>query len=502
MGQDKPAKAKVAARPTEGKPTRRSAPGVDWLRLFWMALGVAFFAVFYFLPDLPDAVDPQGKHWALSHEGKLAIGLFLFAATWWVFEVIPIGVTAIAIAVLQSVFLIREPRVALTDFMDPSVWFIFGSVIIGLVFSKTGLTNRLAYGMLAVVGERTSLIYLGSFVVTAMLTLVMAHTAVAAAVFPLLMAIYSLYEQDTKPTRFGAGLFIGMAFTAGAGSIITLLGAARSAVAIGFYRELAGREITFFELTWYMLPVGVLMVLVLWLYILVVFPPEKDRIEGLEARARKLYASLGPMKYKEFLALGLTLGTILLMGSQAFFPALREINKSSIILGATVLFYVFGVLRRDDLQQIPWNIVLLFGGAMSLGFCLWQTGAANWMAISWLSYFQEASPLTLVLAVSLLVMIMTNIIMNVAAIAIALPVALTMSPYLGVASEAILFGSLVAAGMPFLFLVGAAPNAIAYQSKQFTTGQFFLAGVPASILLMLVIGLFAWKVWPAMGMPV
>ncbi len=70
------------------------------------------------------------------------------------------------------------------------------------------------------------------------------------------MAIYTLYTEETEPTRFGKGLFMGMAFVAGAGSIITLLGAARGAVAIGFFRDISGRSISFFELSYYMLPVG------------------------------------------------------------------------------------------------------------------------------------------------------------------------------------------------------------------------------------------------------
>jgi len=99
-------------------------------------------------------------------------------------------------------------------------------------------------------------------------------------------------------------------------------------------------------------------------------------------------------------------------------------------------------------------------------------------------------------------MMMTNFIMNVAAIAISLPVALVIAPYLGVAPEVILFAALVVAGMPFLLLVGAAPNAIAYDSKQFTTGEFFMYGVPASVLLMVVTAIFVKFIWPIMGMPV
>jgi sodium-dependent dicarboxylate transporter 2/3/5 len=192
-----------------------------------------------------------------------------------VFEVVPIGVTSLAIGVLQALFLIRPAKVAFKDFMDPSVMFIFGSIVIGLVFTKTGLTKRLAYKMLAIVGEKTSMIYLGCFVVTAALTHIMAHTAVAATIYPLLVAIYALYGEGDKQTKFGKGLFIGMAYVAGAGSIVTLLGAARGAVASVFTTMLPARPSGFFELTYYMFPIGWLMTFLLWGFFMVVMKPRK-----------------------------------------------------------------------------------------------------------------------------------------------------------------------------------------------------------------------------------
>jgi sodium-dependent dicarboxylate transporter 2/3/5 len=370
--------------------------------------------------------------------------------------------------------------------MDPAVWFIIGSITFGMVFSKTGLTRRMAYRMLVMAGERTSMIYLGSFVITAGLTLIMAHTAVAATIYPLLMAIYALYTEEEKPTRFGKGLFIGMAFVAGAGSIITLL----------------GREVSFFTLTYYMLPVGATMVLLLWALCMVLFKPEQKTIPGLRERARMLHRRLGPISRTEILSLAIVLTTIAMLGLRSFVPVLGDVNKSAVILVATILFFIFRILTIEDLENVPWNIVLLFGGAMSIGFCLWETGAAQWLAIQWLVVFQDAHWFLLVMGVALFVLMMTNLIMNVAAIAISVPVALVMGQYLGVAPEVILFASLVAAGMPFLLLVGAAPNAIAYESGQFSSGQFFVAGIPASVMLMIVLALFVWLIWPLMGMPV
>jgi len=475
---------------------------INWKRIIFLFLGIFLFVAIYYSPPWPDAVDPMGKHFPLSREAKGALAVFMLAGTWWVFEVLPIGVTSIAIGVLQALFLIRTPEQAFKDFMDPSVLFIFASVMIGLVFTKTGLTKRLAYTMLAVVGENTSMILLGCFIVTTALTHIMAHTAVAATMFPLLMSIYALYGEGDKKTKFGKALFMGMAYVAGAGSIITLLGAARGAVAVGFFKDIAGKGVSFFELTYYMAPLGWLMTFILWGFFMVFLRPEKKSIPGLRAKAKQLNAELGRITRNEILAAAIVLICVTALSLRSFIPALNAIDKTAIILISTLLFFILNILDIDDLEEIHWNIILLFGGAMSIGFCLWQTEAAKWLAVNWLVLFKKANWFVFVMSIRFFVLVTTNFIMNVAAIAISLPVALVIAPYLGVAAEVILYAALVTAGMPFVLLVGAAPNAIAYDSRQFTAGQFFSYGVIASIILMVVLGIFVAIVWPLMGMPV
>jgi len=474
----------------------------DWKRVFFLFLGVVLFSIIYYAPPWPDAVDPMGKHFTLSVQGKGALALFALAATWWIFEVLPIGVTGIAIGVIQAMFLIRKPEVAFKDFMDPSVLFIFGSIVIGLVFTKSGLTKRMAYKMLSIVGERTSMIYLGCFVMTVALTHLMAHTAVAATMFPLLMAIHALYSDEDKPTKFGKGLFIGMAYVAGAGSIITLLGSARAAVAIAFFKEMTGKEISFFELTYYLFPLGWIMVALIWGMMMIFCKPEKTVIPGLKERAKRMYTELGGWSRNEVLTLVIVLSVIVLIAAKNWVPALKTVDKTAILLSSTLLFFVLNILKVEDLEDIPWNIILLFGGAMSIGFCLWQTHAAEWLAVNWLTLFKEASGIVFILGIAFFVLVMTNFIMNVAAIAISLPVALVIAPYLGVAGDVIFFASLATAGMPFFLLIGAAPNAIAYGSKQFTAGEFFRYGILASIVLMVAVWVMVTVIWPIMGLPI
>jgi sodium-dependent dicarboxylate transporter 2/3/5 len=494
---------------TEGLPqpppeivVAEAKPPFDWKRVMFILLGLGLFLWIYFMPAWPDAIDPTGKHFTLSPEGKGAIALFLLAGTWWVFEVIPIGVTSLAIGVFQALFAIRTAKEAFRDFMDPSVMFIFGSVVVGLAFTKSGLTKRLAYKMLEVVGEKTSMILLGCLVVTAGLAHLMAHTAAAATVFPILLAVYALYGEGEKKTKFGKSLFIGMAYAAGAGSIITFLGAARGPAAAGMFKEFTGRDIGFFELTKYMFLIGWIMVFIIWGYLMIFLKPEKKVISGLKEKVKKLSTELGPLTRNEKFVIICVLGVIIVMSLQSFVPALKPLDRASIMLVSTLLFFIFRVLTVKELEDIPWNIILLFSGAMSIGFCLWKTGAAQWMAVNWLVMFQKAPWFIFVLSIATFVLIMTNFIMNVAAIAIALPVSLVIAGYLGVAPDVILYASLVTAGMPFMLLIGAAPNAISYESKQFSTGEFFMHGIPMSIILIVVLGVALFTIWPLFGMPI
>ena len=475
---------------------------VDWKRVFFILLGLAFFLVIYFMPPWSEAVDPTGKAFQLSREGKGAIALFLMAGIWWVFEVVPIGVTSIAIGVMQALFAIRSAKDAFKDFMDPSVMFIFGSVIVGLAFTKSGLTRRLAYKMLAIVGDRTSMIVLGCLVVSAGLAHFMAHTAAAATVFPILFAINDLYGEGDKPTRFGKSLFIGMAYAAGAGSVITMLGSARAPAAAGMFKEFTGRDVGFFQLSEYLFVIGWVMVFLIWIYLSIFLKPEKARIEGLKERVVELSARLGPVTRNEIFVIVCVILIVVLMGLQSFIPVLAKQDRASLMLISTLLFFLFRVLSVNELEDIPWNIILLFSGAMSIGFCLWQTGAAQWMAVNWLIMFQKAHWMVFILSIAFFVLLMTNFIMNVAAIAISLPVSLVIAKYLGVSPDVILYASLVTAGMPFLLLIGAAPNAIAYESKQFTTGEFFAHGVIMSVVLMVVLAISILTIWPLLGMPI
>ena len=88
---------------------------IDLKRIIFISVGILLFTIVYFSPIPADAVDPMGKNFALTNEGKAALALFLLAACWWVFEVVPIGITSITIGVIQVLFLIRPAKVCINS---------------------------------------------------------------------------------------------------------------------------------------------------------------------------------------------------------------------------------------------------------------------------------------------------------------------------------------------------------------------------------------------------
>jgi len=271
-----------------------------------------------------------------------------------------------------------------------------------------------------------------------------------------------------------------------------------------FKKFTGGVEIGFFEFIYYNLPLGVVMVAVIWLIVIILFKPERPRIDGLRERVQGLAREMGPMSSKEKLVLVMVVVVLFLVMMKSFspIPFFKDMDRAAIMIVATLGFFLFKVLGVEEMEGIPWNIILLFGGAMSIGYCLYDTKAAEWMAVSWVSWFQHAPWLLFVLAIAFFVLCLTNFIMNVAAIAITLPISLVIAGYLGVAPHVIFFASLACAGMPFNLLIGAAPNAIAYESKQFTAGEFFIFGWIPSFVLMALLAIFCYFIWPLMGMPV
>jgi sodium-dependent dicarboxylate transporter 2/3/5 len=158
------------------------------------------------------------------------------------------------------------------------------------------------------------------------------------------------------------------------------------------------------------------------------------------------------------------------------------------------------VLTVRDLEDVPWNIILLYGGTISLSFCIWQTGAAQWVGLKLFFLMGHMHWAVFVLAAVVFVLAMTNFIINVAVLAACIPVLLVTAKSIGINPEIFLYICVAAAGMPFILLTGAAPNAIAFESRQFTKNEFFGHGSALSAFLIVLLLAAVTFIWPWLGL--
>ncbi|KWT78990.1 SLC13 family permease [Candidatus Magnetominusculus xianensis] len=472
---------------------------VDWRRISYILLGLIVFLAVYYLPAFSDAVDPSGVRFPLTREGKGAVAVFLLAVIWWFFEVLPAGVTGLILGSFQVLFSIRDADSVFSDYMDPAVVFIFGSIVLGMVFAGTGLTRRIAYKILSIIGENTLVIYGGTFFVMALLSHIMSNTSSAAAIFPLIWAIYSIYRREDVPTRFGKGLFMGMAFSAGAGSLFSMFSAPRAVVSAAIFKEVVNRDISFAGYSKYMFLIGWLVIIFIWIFSVVFFKPNRQSLSGLNDKFKELYTELGPLSKKEVLTIFVTTAVVCLLIGAA---ALGKVDNAAVVLISTALIFIFKLMELKHLEDVPWNIVLFFGGAMSMGYCLWETGASAWIAVKCLGIFTKLHWFAFLMVLSAVVFVVSNVLPNAAAVVLVLPVGLVMSKYAGVTPEVVFFSISVMSAMPFLLIKSSASNAIAFESRQFTAAEFFTKGLFMSVILLAILAAAILIIWPALGMPV
>ena len=467
---------------------------LDAKRIGHLLIGTSLFLFIYFLDYYPSIEISDGEVIELTRRSKAAIGIMLLAAYWWIVEVVPVGITGIIIGLIQIIFYLRPAKEVYSNYMDPSVWFIFASIILAFAFNKTGLTKRLAYKLLKVSGEKVIWIYFFTFLLTLILSLFMAHTAAAAALFPIISTIHSLYSSK-EGTNFGKGLFIGMAFSAGAGSIITLFGSARGIVGLDLLKTFSGIELNFIQHASSMIIPGIISFLTIFILISIFFRPKENRIENLSKNVSFLQNRLGPINRNQIITILIMTSIFLLLSFKGYSNYLNSIDNSVFLLIGAISLFIVNILDFKDLESVPWNIILLFGGSISLGSFMWESEAAKWIAFLWIKLFNTNSPELFIISISLFTLILTNLIMNVAAVSLVLPIALTIGSNFGIEPTAILFAILTSAGMPFLFLTGAAPNTIAYQSNHFKPIEFFKVGLIMTVLIVGIVYISFILIW-------
>ena len=428
-----------------------------------------------------------------------------FMAIWWMTEAVPIPVTALAPLVLFPLLGVTTPGEAAAPYANPVIFLFLGGFVLALAMQRHGLHRRVALGVVRALGVRRDRVVLGFMAVTAFVSMWVSNTATAVMMLPIGVSILQLRGggasgagSDSAAGNFGVALVLGIAYGASIGGLATLIGTPPNALLAGFMLETYGVEVGFAQWMAAALPLVLVALPLTWLVLTrVAFPVGTGVIAGGSDLLREEYRRLGATSAGERRVAAIFLATALLWIVRPLLAdAIPGLTDAGIAVAAAAATFIVPVdLRRGEFlmdwqtaERLPWGVLLLFGGGLSLADAVSRSGLAAWIGTA-LSGMQ-AWPLIIVIAlVTTVIIFLTELTSNTATAATFLPLIASLSIGLGENPFLLVVPAAIAASCAFMLPVATPPNAVLYASGYVTVPQMARAGVLLNMMFILLITL-------------
>lgn len=430
----------------------------------------------------------------LSEEGQKALAVFALCVFYWVLDVLPLMITSLLAIVLLPLAGVLPTKTAYAQFGNEAVFFILGAFILAAAMMKSGLSARLALMILRRFGHSPKAMLGGIFLLNGVMSFFMSEHAVAAMTFPILLEIVAALRLRPGGSNYGRALFLAMAWGTTIGGVATLLGGARAPLALGILREVTGGTYSFTEWAAANLPVSLLLFAVGWTVLRTFFPFDLSDVSAAEQAVNDRLLSIGRMNLQERIIAFVMLATVV-----AWIVLGEEFGLASIALSAVIVLFALRAVRWRDVEgYVNWGLVLMYGGAITLGSALNSTGAAAWLADRTLSS-SAGGPVSVVLWLSIAATTITEVMSNSAAVAILMPVSLAVAAQFGIDPRLMAPVIAVPAGLSFMLPIGTPANAIAYSSGFLRVRDLLLPGLVLQLAGIVIFNLLVWFYWPLLG---
>lgn len=479
---------------------------------FWAGpmLGLACY---FFLPD----ADAGG----LTHAGRATAAIGTWMAVWWMTEAIPLAATALLPVVLFPLLGVLPAADAMRPYASDIVFLFMGGFMIGLAMQRWSLHTRIALSIVRVVGTAPARLVAGFMLATAALSLWISNTAAAVMLLPVGASVIHLLQQrlDRQDPAVAAGLanlatclMLGIAYGASIGGLGTLIGSPPNLVLAQYARAELGYDVTMIEWMRIGMPLVALMLPLTWLFLTrVAFPVRLDVPASVTAEIHGELSRLGPPSRGERIIAAVFAATAL---GWIFRPQIAAATGltglSDAIVGMTGALALFVLpvnwrtrefaLDWPTAQTLPWGILLLFGGGLSLAAAISGNGVDAWLA-SGFGGLAGLKTLWVLLASTTLIIFLTELSSNTAVANTFIPILAAAAVGLGIEPMPVLFAAALACTCAFMLPVATPPNAIVFSSGMVTVGQMMRAGfglnLMAIVLIAVVVRYFGHWLLPA-----
>ena len=467
---------------------------------FGMILGpLMFFVILLFF-------HPSG----LNDQSNAVLAATIWIAIWWIFEALPIAVTALLPIVLFPIAGGMDLAQTTASYGHKLIFLIMGGFMIAIAIEKWNLHKRIALNIIYFIGTDLRKIILGFMAATAFLSMWISNTATAVMMLPIGVVIIKQLKDNPNTDEnenniFGKALMLAIAYSASIGGIATLIGTPPNLVMAGIVSQVYGYEISFLEWIVFGLPVSMLLLAICWVYLTrYAFTFKQDKFPDGREEILKLKNELGVISYEQkivglvFISVGfcwITRSFLL----QKIFPALDDAIIA--IIFAMILFIINAksknkkILEWKEAVKMPWGILLLFGGGMSLAKAFDVSGLAIWIGNQITAFGNFDLFLFLILLVTV-INFLTEVTSNVATTAMLLPVIAPIALELDVHPFILMTAAAVSASCAFMLPVATPPNAIVFGSGYLRIPDMVKKGFLLNIISILIIVLMVYYLLP------
>lgn len=477
------------------EPDPRPASGFEAARTLrgriGLVLGPLVFAAIL-AAGPPAGLDPAA--WRTAAAGALM-------AVWWMTEPVPLPVTALLPIPLFPLLGVGTPAETTAPYANPLVFLFLGGFLLALGMERWGLHRRVSLAILQRTGTRPAHMVAGFMASAALLSMWISNTATTLLLLPIGLSVLALAGEDDDAGPFGAALMLGLAFGASIGGVGTLIGTPPNALTAAFVEEAYGVTIGFARWLAIGLPVvAVALPATWWILTRVAFRLPRESRPGLGRLVAERRSELGPVSSGERrMAAVFVCAAVAWIARpvlEGWVPGLSDAGIG-ILAGVALFLLPAGggerVLEWRWASRVPWGVLLLFGGGLTLAEAIDRTGLAEWLAASTGGLAGWPLPVV-VLVVALATILFSELASNTATAAAFLPVAGALATTMGTDPLMLVVPAGLAASGGFMLPVATPPNAIVYGSGAVTVPQLARAGglldllfaalVPAAAILL------------------
>ncbi len=434
-----------------------------------------------------------------SSGASITAGVTTLCAVWWIFEPIPIPATSLIPIALFPLFGVLSADQVASAYGHWLILLLLGGFILSTALEKSGSHKRLALGMINLVGGQSEKrLILGFMIASAGLSMWISNTATTLMLLPVAIAIIqnaeSSYQDKKQLTLFATALILGLGYSASVGGMGTPIGTPPNALFLSTYKDATGTELSFSEWMGWAVPVVVIMIPAIWLWL----------TRNLKTEQTFTIPSLGQWRAEEKRTLLVFVITALLwifrkapFGGWSELFNLKTANDASIAIIAVIIMFIIPngkvingkkerLLDWQSANKIPWGVLLLFAGGITIAKAFTATGLSASLGES-LAFLSQLPTIITILLICLIVTFLTELTSNTATTALLMPVLAATGQAANIDPALFMVPAAISASCAFMLPVATGPNAVIFSSERIKVDQMVRNGFILNLIAVLVV---------------